>query len=292
MTTTTQTLPFNPSADYVRIERAIRYLEAHARRQPALAEVARHVGLSEFHFQRVFSRWAGVSPKRFLQFLTVDYARGLLRDAHSTIDVAYETGLSGPGRLHDLVVNVDAVTPGDLQRAGAGLTIRYGEHDSPFGPCLIGTTDRGLCWLSFIPRGESSRALAALKDHWQEARFEENSVATREVAARVFGRTRTQTNAPLPLLLKGTNFQLKVWEALLRIPAGAVTTYHDVARRIDAPDATRAVGTAVGHNPIAFVIPCHRVIRATGAFGEYRWGAERKKAMLGWEQARTKTGGM
>ena len=287
MTTTTQPLPFRPSADYVRIERAIRFLETNARHQPSLAEVARHVGLSEFHFQRVFSRWAGVSPKRFLQFLTVDYARGLLRDARSTMDVAYETGLSGPGRLHDLVVSVDAVTPGDLQRAGAGLTIRYGEHDSPFGPCLVGTTDRGLCWLSFVPRGESGRALAALKDHWHEARIEESQRATREVAARVFGRARTQTSAPLPLLLKGTNFQLKVWEALLRIPAGAVTTYQDVARQIDAPDATRAVGTAVGHNPIAFVIPCHRVIRATGAFGEYRWGAERKKAMLGWEAART-----
>lgn len=280
-----------PDSDYVRIERAIRFLEANARRQPTLADTARHVGLSEFHFQRLFSRWAGVSPKRFLQFLTVEHARALLRDSHSLIDVAYETGLSGPGRLHDLIVAIDAVTPGELKSAGAGLIIRYAEHDSPFGACLIGVTERGICWLSFSPDGERGRAaLDALRQHWPGASLEEGSRATREIANRVFDRARQRPGAPLPLLLKGTNFQLKVWEALLRIPAGSVATYADVARTIDAPGALRAVGTAVGHNPIAFVIPCHRVIRATGAFGGYRWGAERKKAILLWEQAKTGTG--
>lgn len=275
--------------DYARIEHAIRYLAAHFRRQPSLAEAARHVGLSEFHFQRLFTRWAGVSPKRFLQFLTADYARQLLRESHNVMDVAFETGLSGPGRLHDLFVNVEAVTPGEFKREGGGLTIRYGEHDSPFGPCLIGVTERGICWLAFVSPGGGRRALGALRDHWRDATLEQDERATRAMARRVFDRARDRTGAPLPLLLKGTNFQLKVWEALLRVPAGAVTTYQDVARRIESPGAGRAVGTAVGHNPIAFIIPCHRVIRATGTFGEYRWGAERKRAMLVWEQARTET---
>ena len=288
--TITATVQPMPSPDYVRIERAIRYLEANAHRQPSLAEVARYAGLSEFHFQRVFTRWAGVSPKRFLQFLTVDHARALLRDSRSVMDVAYETGLSGPGRLHDLVVSVDAVTPGELKSAGAGLTIQYGEHDSPFGPCLIGVTGRGICWLSFAPEGARGRALDALREHWRGAMLVERPRAAREVASRIFARTVEKPGAPLPLLLKGTNFQLKVWEALLRIPAGSVATYEDVARAIAAPTSARAVGTAVGHNPVAFIIPCHRVIRASGAFGDYRWGAERKKAILVWEQARTGTG--
>lgn len=278
-----------PASDYARIERAIRYLAAHFRRQPTLAEVARHAGLSEFHFQRLFTRWAGVSPKRFLQFLTADYARQLLRESQSLMDVAFEAGLSGPGRLHDLLVTVDAVTPGEFKREGEGLTIRYGDHDSPFGPCLIGVTERGMCWLAFVPPDGRRRALEAMRDHWREAAFEKDERETRAMARRVFDRAGDRSGAPLPLFLKGTNFQLKVWEALLRIPAGAVTTYEDVARRIESPRAVRAVGTAVGHNPIAFVIPCHRVIRATGAFGEYRWGSERKKALLAWEQARTET---
>lgn len=278
-----------PASDYARIERAIRYLEANFRCQPSLTEVARHVGLSDYHFQRLFSRWAGVSPKRFLQFVTADYARQLLRTSQSLMDVAYEAGLSGPGRLHDLFVNVEAVTPGEFKSQGDGLTIRYGEHDSPFGPCLIGVTARGICWLAFVPAGERALAFTALRDHWRGAALQEDGQGTRAVVRRVFDRARSARDTPLPLLLKGTNFQLKVWEALLRVPIGAVTTYEGVAKAIDAPRAARAVGTAVGHNPVAFVIPCHRVIRATGAFGDYRWGAERKKALLAWEQARAET---
>jgi AraC family transcriptional regulator of adaptative response/methylated-DNA-[protein]-cysteine methyltransferase len=273
--------------DYERIERAIHFLAANARRQPSLADVARHVGLSEFHFQRLFTRWAGISPKRFVQFLTAERARRLLRESETTLDVAYDVGLSGSGRLHDLLVTVDAVTPGELKAAGAGLTVQYGVHDSPFGESLIGVTARGVCWLSFVAAGGRPKAIAALAEQWRGATLVENARATQATLRRIFASAPRASRTPLPLLLKGTNFQLKVWEALLRVPDGALTTYQDLARRIGAPRAARAVGAAVAHNPIAYVIPCHRVIRATGNFGEYRWGADRKQAMLGWEAAAT-----
>ena len=274
--------------DYERIERAIHYLSANYRRQPSLADVARHAGLSEFHFQRMFTRWAGISPKRFVQFLTADHARRLLRASASLLDAAYEVGLSGTSRLHDLFVAVDAVTPGEFKAAGAGLVISYGYHDSPFGECLAGATDHGLCWLSFVNAGGRRAALAALRAHWHGAVIVDEGRAVASAMKQVFGRTRR--TEPLPLFLKGTNFQVKVWEGLLRVPAGTLTTYQDLARRIDEPRAVRAVGTAVAHNPISYVIPCHRVIRASGQFGEYRWGADRKQAILGWEAARTADG--
>src|SRR3990172_7102081 len=218
--------------DYERIERAIHYLSANYRRQPSLAEVASHVGLSEFHFQRMFTRWAGLSPKRFVQFLTADHARHLLRESASLLDAAYEVGLSGTSRLHDLFVAVDAVTPGEFKAAGAGLAITFGFHDSPFGECLAGVTDRGLCWLSFVDAGGRRAARAALETHWHGATMVERPAALAPTLRRVFGGGRR--TAPLPLLLKGTNFQVKVWEALLRVPTGALTTYQDLARRIDA----------------------------------------------------------
>lgn len=271
------------SPDYLRVEKAIRYLQHHHRRQPALHEVARSVGLSEYHFQRLFRRWAGVSPKRFLQFLTAAHARELLRQSRTVLDAAYEAGLSGGGRLHDLLVGVDAVTPGEVRRMGAGLEIRYGWHPSPFGEVLVATTARGVCGLSFVGEEGRSAALAALRGRWPSATLRPDQDATGSVAARVF--------APHPagrvhLLLQGTNFQLKVWEALLRIPCGAVASYEQLAEEAGAPGAARAVGTAVGHNPVAWLIPCHRVIRKTGALGGYRWGTERKVAILGWEAAR------
>jgi AraC family transcriptional regulator of adaptative response/methylated-DNA-[protein]-cysteine methyltransferase len=274
------------TSDYARVERAIRFLAANWRRQPSLAEVARHAGLSEFHFQRLFTRWAGISPKRFVQFLTADHARRLLAASESVLDVAGEVGLSGPSRLHDLIVAVDAVTPGEMKAGGAGLTVRYGVAESPFGECLMGVTGRGLCWLSFVHDGGRRAAVGALRDHWRGATLVEDPGEAARVASRVFEPADRTGLAPLPVLLRGTNFQIKVWEALLRVPAGGLTTYGDLAGRIGAPRATRAVGTAVAHNPIAYVIPCHRVIRATGEFGEYRWGAARKQAMLGWELAR------
>jgi AraC family transcriptional regulator of adaptative response/methylated-DNA-[protein]-cysteine methyltransferase len=270
--------------DYERIERAIHYLSANRRAQPSLSDVARHVGLSEFHFQRMFVRWAGISPKRFLQFLTTDHARRLLRESASLLDTAFEVGLSGTSRLHDLFVAVDAVTPGEFKRAGAGLVISYGYHDSPFGECLAGLTHRGLCWLSFVGTSGRGAALAALARCWTEATLVERPGAVGSAITQVFDGSRQR--APLPVLLKGTNFQIKVWESLLRVPVGALTTYQDLARRIDQPRAARAVGAAVARNPIAYVIPCHRVIHASGHFGEYRWGADRKRAMLGWDAIR------
>ena len=270
--------------DYRRIEKAIRYLEENFRRQPELSEVAAAVGLSDYHFQRLFRRWAGVSPKRFVQFLTADYARALLLDSWTVLDAAYEAGLSGPGRLHDLLLSVDGVTPGEARRRGEGVTIRHGVHDSPFGPALLAATDRGICALHFLEEEGPAPALADLADRWTGATIVEDSAATAPLAERAF--SPAPDGAPLSLHLSGTNFQVKVWEALLRVPSGALTSYEQLAGRVGAPAAVRAVGTAVGRNPIAFLIPCHRVIRKTGAFGEYRWGPARKRAILGWEAAR------
>ena len=270
------------TSDAARVTQAIGFLETHGRRQPDLAEVAANVGLSGPHFQRLFKRWAGVSPKRFLQFLTAEHARRLLQDSHSVLDAAYEAGLSGPGRLHDLSVNVHALTPGELKRHGEGVTVRYGFQSSPFGECLLATTERGICGLSFVGDAGRAEALAALRARWQRADFVPCDADTRGLARQVFAAEGTAA----PLDVRGTNFQLRVWEALLRVPEGAVVTYAGLAAAVGAPRAARAVGSAVARNPIAWLIPCHRVIRATGAFGDYRWGAARKKAIVGWEAAR------
>lgn len=276
--------------DYHRVEAAIRYLEAHAEAQPSLAQVARAVGWSEFHLQRVFRRWAGVSPKRFLQFLTVERAREALRSGQSVLSAAYESGLSGPGRLHDLFVAVDAVTPGEFKRLGKDLVIRYGFHPTPFGDALIALTARGICGLAFADPASRTDVVADLRNRWRGASLVRDPHATASISERIFD-ARAGNGEPLTLALRGTNFQLKVWEALLRIPPGALVSYGDVARAIGYPDAHRAVGTAVGHNPVAFIIPCHRVIRSTGAFGSYRWGAPRKRAIVGWEAAQAEATG-
>ena len=266
--------------DYVRIEQAILFLEQNFRQQPDLKQIASHLGLSEYHFQRLFTRWAGISPKRFLQFLTVEYAKALLAEKRNLLDVTYETGLSSPGRLHDLFVTCEAVTPGELKKNGQGVTINYGFHPSPLGECLVAVTERGLCGLSFIT-GQREAAFRELVSVWSEADFVEDSAQTRLMAERIFDPVR-HTQA-LPVILKGTNFQLKVWQALLKIPAGAVVSYDDVAALIGQPGAARAVGNAVARNPVGYVIPCHRVIRKTGLLGKYHWGTVRKKAILGWE---------
>lgn len=265
------------SRDYERIERAIQYLDAHRREQPSLDDVAQAIDLSPFHAQRLFQRWAGVSPKRFLQFLTAADAFALLRAERPVLATAYELGLSGPGRLHDLMVAVEAMTPGDVRNAGAGITIRWGVHDTPFGDALFGVTERGLAHLAFIHTGTDA-ALADLHARWPRAVVAHDGAATADVAERVFATARN--GAPLALHLRGTNFQLKVWDALLRVPAGRLTTYAELADAIGAPRAHRAVGAAVGRNPIAFLVPCHRVIRGTGAFGGYHWGEPRKRAIL------------
>jgi AraC family transcriptional regulator of adaptative response/methylated-DNA-[protein]-cysteine methyltransferase len=276
------------SEDYRRIEQAILYLETHYRHQPELHEIAGGIGLSEYHFQRLFTRWVGISPKRFLQFLTKEGAKELLEHSSNLLDATYSVGLSSPGRLHDLFVNAEAVTPGEYKARGAGLTIRYGFHPTPFGECLLGLTERGICHLGFVhavpaPFRESERetALANLKADWKAASLLEDAAATGPLIAPIF--SLEQLAAPISLFLSGTNFQLKVWEALLSIPSGSVNTYEGLAARIGRPAAMRAVGNAVGQNPVAVLIPCHRVIRKLGEFGNYRYGSARKKALLGWE---------
>lgn len=272
--------------DYQRIAKAIQYLEEHVHDQPDLDEIAGQVYLSPYHFQRLFTRWAGVSPKRFLQFLTIDHAKQLLEENNSQLEAAYQTGLSSPSRLHDLFVAVDAVTPGEYKTLGTGLEIVYGVHPSPFGDCLVALTKRGLCGLSFIDSADLQPALRDLRRRWPRASLGENTERTADVVRRVFDFRKKDKSTPLPLLLKGTNFQIKVWEALLRISPGGLTSYQGLAKTIGHPKAARAVGSAVGANPIAYLIPCHRVILGTGAFGNYRYGGVRKKAILGWEQAR------
>ena len=273
------------SEDYERIEKAIKFLETNFSAQPGLKEIADHIGLSEFHFQRLFSRWVGISPKRFLQFLTKEYAKHLLEDSINLLDVTYEAGLSSPGRLHDLFINCEAVTPGEYKSKGEGLTIKYGYHPSPFGECLLATTERGICGFFFVKNRDRKDPLTELRYFWQQADIVENPDVSRDLIDRIFNPSFTDTGTPLHLILNGTNFQIKVWEALIKIPFGAVVSYEDVAIQVGIPGATRAVGSAVGKNPISFMIPCHRVIRKTADFGNYGGGTARKKAILGWEAA-------
>lgn len=272
--------------DYSRIEKAIHYLDERFPAQPDLSEVAKSVNLSAFHFQRLFKRWAGISPKRFLQFLMLDYAKHALEQSGNVLDAAYAAGLSSPSRLHDLFVSVEAVTPGEFKKRGAGLRIAYGFHPSPFGECLLAATERGICAMSFVTRGNRKEVLKDLLRRWPGAELVEDS----KTAGRYLGRVFPKSNhhAKLPLDLRGTNFQIKVWQALLEIPPGAVVPYEELATHVGNPKAFRAVGSAIGQNPIAFIIPCHRVIRKVGSIGGYHWGTERKRAMLAWEAARTR----
>jgi AraC family transcriptional regulator, regulatory protein of adaptative response / methylated-DNA-[protein]-cysteine methyltransferase len=266
-----------PLQHYRLIEQAIQYIEANARRQPNLEEIASAIGLSEYHFQRIFTRWAGISPKRFLQFLTRENAKELLDKSENLLDTTHQVGLSSLGRLHDLFVNTEAVTPGEYKTRGAGLTIRYGIHPTPFGKCLIATTERGICHLGFVEGGEGT-SIDYLADYWKQAGMIEDYQATAPLVTRIFSKGTADT--PLSLHLRGTNFQIKVWEALLNVPSGTVTTYERIAASIGNPKAIRAVGSAVGDNPIAYLIPCHRVIRKSGEFGNYLYGSARKKAIL------------
>jgi AraC family transcriptional regulator of adaptative response/methylated-DNA-[protein]-cysteine methyltransferase len=271
--------------DYSRVEKAILFLQENYHRQPELHEVAQSVHLSEFHFQRLFRRWAGISPKRFVQFLTLEHAKKLLEGSRSVLDATYDAGLSSPGRLHDLFVKIEAMTPGEFKARGAGLHINYGFHPSPFGECLLAVTERGICGLGFVGSEGRASLLSDLQARWPKAHWEENSELTQPYINRIFGGGKP--NRPITLVLQGTNFQLKVWEALLRIPMGSVVPYEDIANLVCSARATRAVGSAVGKNPIAFLIPCHRVIQKAGGIGGYHWGDARKKAMLAWEAART-----
>jgi AraC family transcriptional regulator of adaptative response/methylated-DNA-[protein]-cysteine methyltransferase len=281
-----QTEPLSQAAmDYARIERALRFLNLNYLQRPALDEIAAQVHLSPFHFERLFQRWAGTSPKRFLQFLTKERAKILLRDSRSLLDAAYESGLSGPGRLHDLFVACEAVTPGEYKLHGETMAIEYGFQPTPFGECLLARTERGICALQFLSPESKSAALRDLRDEWPAAKFVENGSATSEICRLIFGGVAKDATRPFHLHLRGTNFQLQVWQALLAIPPGRLTNYGELAARIGAPKASRAVGSAIGRNPIAYLIPCHRVIRALGVIGDYRWGHERKQAMIAREMA-------
>jgi AraC family transcriptional regulator, regulatory protein of adaptative response / methylated-DNA-[protein]-cysteine methyltransferase len=282
-----ETEPLSQSAmDYARVERALRFLNANYLRRPPLEEIAAHVHLSSFHFERLFQRWAGTSPKRFLQYLTKERAKSLLRDSNSLLDATYESGLSSAGRLHDLFVSCEAVTPGEYKRRGKGVTIRYGFHPTPFGECLLAKTERGICALRFLTTASKQAALRELRTEWPAAEFIKDDDATGEMCGRAFSGASGAVSRPFHLHLRGTNFQLKVWQALLTIPSGSLANYGDLAAKIGTPRASRAVGSAVGRNPIAYLIPCHRVIRSLGIIGDYRWGRERKQAMIGWETAR------
>jgi AraC family transcriptional regulator, regulatory protein of adaptative response / methylated-DNA-[protein]-cysteine methyltransferase len=269
---------------YDTVAEAIRFVRARSREQPSLEDVARHVGLSPQHLQRMFTAWAGISPKRFLQFLTKESARQLLRQSRDVLTVAVDSGLSGPGRLHDLMVACEALTPGEVGSLGEGLTIRFGFAPTRLGEIIVGATARGVCHLRFLERDRQLSAERELRREWPHARFARDDVSARTLGAQLFGPLAERR--ALSVLLRGTNFQIKVWEALLRIPPGHVASYGDLALLAGAPKAYRAVGTAVARNQIAVLVPCHRVIRESGDLGQYRWGADRKSALLTWERAR------
>ena len=273
--------------DYERIAAAILYLRDHFKQQPTLDEVARHVFLSTFHFQRMFKRWAGVSPKKFLQYISVQHAKELLKNKASINDATYESGLSGTGRLHDLFVTLEGMTPGEFKNGGEQLSILYSFAESPFGDVIVASTGKGICHLSFV--GSEKEGLGHLHGVFPNATFSQKLDLLQQSALRVF-TSDWENLSNVKLHLKGTPFQLKVWETLLRIPMGRLTTYSSVGRAIARPRASRAVGSAVGENPVAFLIPCHRVIRSSGVIGEYHWGAIRKTAIIGWEAARLEAG--
>jgi AraC family transcriptional regulator of adaptative response/methylated-DNA-[protein]-cysteine methyltransferase len=271
------------AADYAVVQRAIAYITEHWRAQPEIEEIAAAAAVTDTELHHLFRRWAGLTPKAFLQALTLDHARKLLRDSASVLDATYEVGLSGPGRLHDLLVTNEAMSPGEWKTGGEGLTIRYGFHPSPFGLALIMATDRGLAGLAFGDEGEEKKAMADMTSRWPKANYVEDRETTGAIAHRVFDPKQWRAERPLRVILIGTDFQVRIWETLLSIPLGRAVTYSDIACKIQKPNASRAVGAAVGRNPISFVVPCHRVVGKSGELTGYHWGITRKRAMLGWE---------
>ncbi len=271
-------------SDYDRIIKAIKFITSSVHMQPSLGDIAQHLNLSPFHFQRLFSQWVGVTPKKYLQILTVERAKQLLHESRSLLDVADCLGLSSGSRLYDHFVKLEAMTPGDYQHHGANLKIDYAEHESPFGKIFIAVTPRGVCKLCFLDFSNIDDHLATLKQNWPDANFHENNKGTLGIITKIFSRD-TELNRPLSLSVIGTNFQISVWKALLCIPSGNVVSYSQVATAIGRPAAARAVGTAIAANPAAFIIPCHRVIQQSGKLGGYHWGLERMHAIHAWETA-------
>jgi AraC family transcriptional regulator, regulatory protein of adaptative response / methylated-DNA-[protein]-cysteine methyltransferase len=279
--------PEGPVADYERVRRALAYMTARWREQPSQEDIAAHVGVSPSHLHHIFRRWAGLTPKAFLQAVTLDHARTLLRGSATVLDTAYEVGLSGPGRLHDLFVTHEAMSPGEWKSGAEGLTLAYGFHPSPFGEAIVVAAPRGLAGLGFVDDGDRDAALADMRRRWPRAGFVEDAATTRPLALRAFDPSTWRAETPLRVVLIGTDFEVRVWETLLRIPMGRATTYSDIACHIGRPTASRAVGAAVGKNPVSFVVPCHRVLGRSGALTGYHWGLTRKQAILGWEAGRT-----
>jgi AraC family transcriptional regulator of adaptative response/methylated-DNA-[protein]-cysteine methyltransferase len=269
--------------DYAVVRRAIAFISEHWRDQPEIDAIAAAVGTTTADLHHVFRRWAGLTPKAFLQAITLDHARRLLRASASVLDAAYEVGLSGPGRLHDLFVTHEAMSPGEWKSGGEGLNVAYGFHPSPFGNALVMTTERGLAGLAFADPGEEEAALADMRGRWPQARYGEDKAHTGTLARRIFDPTLWRPERPLRVVLIGTDFEVRVWETLLGIPLGRATTYSDIAMKLGKPKAARAVGAAVGKNPVSFVVPCHRVVGKSGDLTGYHWGLTRKRAMLGWE---------
>ncbi len=269
--------------DYYRITKAIMFMRQHHLNQPDLNTVAQHIGLSKYHFQRLFTKWAGISPKRFWQYLTIEYAKSKLESTKSLLDLTLDVNLSSPSRLHDLFVNLEAMSPGEFKSGGAGLLIRYGIHDTPFGKSLIATTARGVCNLYFLDPTDNLNHEQMLRHSWSNAEIIYDPDATQLFHELIFESVSLKERKPLTVLVKGTNFQIQVWRALLRIPFAGMVSYQTVAQMIGHPTATRAVGNAIGNNPISYLIPCHRVIRESGKLGGYCWGIERKIAILSWE---------
>lgn len=278
-----------PAADYERVRRIIAYISERWRDQPSLEDIAAQVGLSTTHVHHLFRRWCGLTPKAFLQAITLDNAKALLASSASVLDTTYELGLSGPGRLHDLFIVHEAMTPGDFKAGGAGLVMRFGFHPSPFGEAILIATDRGLAGLGFVDDGDRPAALHDMRRRWPKAQYVADQAATAPLARRIFDQACWRADQPLRVVMIGTDFEVRVWQTLLKIPFGRATTYSDIATRIGRPAASRAVGAAVGKNPISFVVPCHRVLGRSGALTGYHWGLTRKQAILGWEAcARTR----
>jgi AraC family transcriptional regulator of adaptative response/methylated-DNA-[protein]-cysteine methyltransferase len=274
------------ASDYEIVQHAIAYVTEHFRDQPEVEAIARAVGIDGRTLTELFRRWCGLSPKAFLQSVTLDHARRVLRESPNILEASYEVGFSGPGRLHDLFVVHEAMSPGEWKTGGGGLTVYYGFHPSPFGSALVMTTERGLCGLAFADQGGEQAALADMRGRWPNARYAEDSARTVAHAQRIFDSKLWRPDTPLRVVLIGTDFEIRVWETLLSIPMGKAATYSDIAKKLGNSKASRAVGAAVGKNPVSFVVPCHRVLGKSGQLTGYHWGITRKRAMLGWEAAK------
>ncbi len=274
------------SSDYDRVCKAIIFLREHRHQQPDLVTLSAQLGLSEFHVQKLFSRWAGISPKRFLQFLTVEFAKQQMAVTGDLLSLSHEVGLSGPGRLHDLFITLEAMSPGEFKNAAQGINICYGLGETPFGLALIATTDRGVCHLSFIDHSVCDQAIQQLKTAWPSAQFEVDHKIASTLLRKIFNPENIKLNKPVSLWVSGSNFQIQVWRALLQIPFSGLLSYQQLAKAMGIPKASRAVGNAIAQNPVAYLIPCHRVLRSSGEFGQYHWGENRKAALMVWEQGK------